>query len=155
MAQHLYIITGASRGMGLAMAEQLLSAEHMLLCISRHRNQALTSRADTLGCPLEQWPMDLEHGVEAAAQLAQWLESRAAGSFASATLINNAGVLPQIAPLSASDPRDLAPVSYTHLRAHETRHDIVCRLLLEKKKNTHTVRFLKILSCKKIQKLTQ
>src|SRR5450756_2703895 len=27
------------------------------------------------------------------------------------------------------------PVSYTHLRAHETRHDLVCRLLLEKKKN--------------------
>src|SRR5450759_5652055 len=30
-------------------------------------------------------------------------------------------------------------VSYTHLRAHETRHDLVCRLLLEKKKyRTHT-----------------
>src|SRR5450756_1819817 len=28
----------------------------------------------------------------------------------------------------------LATVSYTHLRAHETRHDLVCRLLLEKKK---------------------
>ena len=28
----------------------------------------------------------------------------------------------------------LASVSYTHLRAHETRHDLVCRLLLEKKK---------------------
>src|SRR5659263_719517 len=28
------------------------------------------------------------------------------------------------------------PVSYTHLRAHETRHDLVCRLLLEKKKHT-------------------
>jgi len=26
-------------------------------------------------------------------------------------------------------------VSYTHLRAHETRHDLVCRLLLEKKKH--------------------
>ena len=26
-------------------------------------------------------------------------------------------------------------VSYTHLRAHETVLDIVCRLLLEKKKN--------------------
>src|SRR5450756_2497787 len=24
------------------------------------------------------------------------------------------------------------PVSYTHLRAHETRHELVCRLLLEK-----------------------
>src|SRR5450759_2079258 len=28
----------------------------------------------------------------------------------------------------------VVPLSYTHLRAHETRHDIVCRLLLEKKK---------------------
>ena len=28
----------------------------------------------------------------------------------------------------------LFPVSYTHLRAHETREDLVCRLLLEKKK---------------------
>src|SRR5665648_934517 len=30
--------------------------------------------------------------------------------------------------------RAIPPVSYTHLRAHETRHDLVCRLLLEKKK---------------------
>src|SRR5450756_2096624 len=30
------------------------------------------------------------------------------------------------------------PVSYTHLRAHETRHDLVCRLLLEKKKKNKT-----------------
>ena len=29
---------------------------------------------------------------------------------------------------------DPIPVSYTHLRAHETREDLVCRLLLEKKK---------------------
>src|SRR5450756_2114433 len=29
---------------------------------------------------------------------------------------------------------DILTVSYTHLRAHETRHDLVCRLLLEKKK---------------------
>ena len=28
-------------------------------------------------------------------------------------------------------------VSYTHLRAHETVLDIVCRLLLEKKKKKH------------------
>ena len=29
------------------------------------------------------------------------------------------------------------PVSYTHLRAHETVLDLVCRLLLEKKKHIH------------------
>src|SRR5665648_436293 len=28
--------------------------------------------------------------------------------------------------------RMVVAVSYTHLRAHETRHDLVCRLLLEK-----------------------
>src|SRR5665648_698413 len=31
-----------------------------------------------------------------------------------------------------ANPNTAAPaVSYTHLRAHETRHDLVCRLLLE------------------------
>src|SRR5674476_154807 len=30
---------------------------------------------------------------------------------------------------------DLGSVSYTHLRAHETGRNLVCRLLLEKKKN--------------------
>ena len=38
--------------------------------------------------------------------------------------------------MSLSDIKDtlLMPVSYTHLRAHETDSYLVCRLLLEKKK---------------------
>ena len=32
--------------------------------------------------------------------------------------------------------RAMVSVSYTHLRAHETVLDLVCRLLLEKKKYT-------------------
>eukprot|EP00658_Telonema_sp_P-2_P064792 TRINITY_DN5409_c0_g1_i1.p1 TRINITY_DN5409_c0_g1~~TRINITY_DN5409_c0_g1_i1.p1 ORF type:complete len:108 (-),score=13.69 TRINITY_DN5409_c0_g1_i1:115-438(-) len=36
--------------------------------------------------------------------------------------------------LHASLIASLAPVSYTHLRAHETPEHLVCRLLLEKKK---------------------
>ncbi len=90
------------------MAEQLLSAHHFVLCISRHTNEALASRAAQLGCHLEQWPLDLEHGADAAAMLAQWLGHRNTGSFTSATLINNAGVIPRIGPLSASDPIDLS-----------------------------------------------
>ena len=35
--------------------------------------------------------------------------------------------------------RSVGSVSYTHLRAHETVLDLVCRLLLEKKKPTSTV----------------
>src|SRR5665648_40568 len=33
-------------------------------------------------------------------------------------------------------------VSYTHLRAHETRHDLVCRLLLEKKKHNNSKQYI-------------
>lgn len=108
MTQHLYILTGASRGIGLAMAEQLLSANNFVLCISRNTNETLAARSAEAGSQLEQWSLDLEHSVEAAATLAKWLSSRKKGSFSSATLINNAGVIPRIAPLSASDPGDLA-----------------------------------------------
>ncbi len=34
---------------------------------------------------------------------------------------------------SAISDEEVIPVSYSHLRAHETEDDIVCRLLLEKK----------------------
>ena len=34
-----------------------------------------------------------------------------------------------------AESEQVQPVSYTHLRAHETVLDLVCRLLLEKKKD--------------------
>lgn len=104
MKKHLYILTGASRGMGLAMAEQLLTPDHQLLCISRHANQALATLAAQQGCALEQWSMDLSDAQPVAVALSLWLNQLAPNALKSATLINNAGVIPAIAPLSASDP---------------------------------------------------
>src|SRR5450759_1584752 len=43
-----------------------------------------------------------------------------------------AGWRDRLDKVRARSATDLLPVSYTHLRAHETRHDLVCRLLLEK-----------------------
>src|SRR5665648_476651 len=37
------------------------------------------------------------------------------------------GLLKQVQPKKRE--MSITPVSYTHLRAHETRHDLVCRLL--------------------------
>ena len=37
---------------------------------------------------------------------------------------------------ASAEKRRITPVSYTHLRAHETVLDLVCRLLLEKKTQT-------------------
>src|SRR5665648_597713 len=44
----------------------------------------------------------------------------------------------QISTAKTEPGGTVKPVSYTHLRAHETRHDLVCRLLLEKKKIHNT-----------------
>src|SRR5674536_180164 len=42
------------------------------------------------------------------------------------------------AVLVTSEIPGITPVSYTHLRAHETPEHLVCRLLLEQKKRTRT-----------------
>ena len=99
----LTILTGASRGMGLAMAEQLLQQDHQLITIARQRNTALDELAARLNAPLQQWQHDLAAPSEAATTLRNWLQTQDAALFASATLINNAGVIPPIAPLAHSD----------------------------------------------------
>ena len=108
MTSDLFILTGASRGMGLAMAEQLLSPQHVLLCISRHTNPALAAQAAQSASPLEQQSLDLQNPLLAANELTQWLEHASLRQFSSATLINNAGTIPAIAPLSDSDPAELS-----------------------------------------------
>ncbi len=108
MKQHLYILTGGSRGMGLAMAEQLLQPGHLLLCISRQSNDALAALVSASGAQLLQWQADLADGAAVAQRLQDWLGTQDAASLASATLINNAGVIPRIGPLSQADAHDLA-----------------------------------------------
>jgi NAD(P)-dependent dehydrogenase (short-subunit alcohol dehydrogenase family) len=104
----LYILSGASRGMGLAMARQLLSPEHELVCISRHTNPELEAQAAAQRATLHQWPLDLEQAGAAAQQLGQWLTAQDGRTYASATLINNAAVLPQVGPLRRGDSHDLS-----------------------------------------------
>lgn len=108
MQRHLFIVTGASRGMGLSMAGQLLGEENRLLCISRHQNPALAYVAAQRASVLEQWSLDLSESAQAAARLKVWLLGLDPQEIKSATLINNAGIIPAIAPLSAADPAELA-----------------------------------------------
>lgn len=108
MTTHLFILTGSSRGMGLAMAQQLLQPGHHLLGIARQPVASLTTLASERGARLEQWSQDLADAIGAAERLRQWLAAQPAGPIASATLINNAGVIPTISPLGGIATDDLA-----------------------------------------------
>ncbi|MFN5509336.1 MAG: SDR family NAD(P)-dependent oxidoreductase, partial [Burkholderiales bacterium] len=108
MTQHLYILTGGSRGMGLAIAEQLLTPGHTLICISRNQQASLIELAQKSGATLAQWSHDLADGAAASKALLTWLQAQKPNEFQSATLINNAGVIPRIGPLSEADPHNLA-----------------------------------------------
>ena len=117
MTEHLYILTGASRGMGLAMAQQLLTTGNTLLCISRNASPELATRAQKSGQALMQWTHDLADTEGVSARLRDWLQSQDPGQFASANLINNAGIIPPVVPLRQSQPADLAQALRVGLEA--------------------------------------
>ena len=117
MSRHLFILTGASRGMGLAMASKLLKPGNTLLCISRKTSDVLTHEAGSSGATLLQWTQDLAHGAVASARLNQWLREQSAAGFSSAVLINNAGMIPGIGPLSEGDAGHLRLALHVGLEA--------------------------------------
>ena len=112
-SEHLVIVTGASRGLGRAIAEQLLQQDHRVLGISRQAPAAPTG--------LEQWACDLADPLPAAQRLRAWLEGLEGRQFASATLVNNAA--------SLSAPRPLGDADWVSLSA-STRVGLEAPLLL-------------------------
>lgn len=106
MTKHLTILTGGSRGMGLAMGQQLLQKGHHLLSISRKTSSELAASACEAS-QLLQWEQDLAQSATAAQRLATWIDTLSSGDWASITLINNAGMIPQIAPLSQLPAADM------------------------------------------------
>lgn len=108
MTRHIYIITGASRGLGHALALELLRPGHQLLTLSRHPSDALQEEASRVGLPLEQWAVDLASASGTSERLADWLQALDADALQSATLINNAGVIPDITPLRNAQAAGIA-----------------------------------------------
>lgn len=110
---HLTILTGASRGLGRAVAEQLLAQGHHVLALSR---RAADLPAPT-GAQLTAWAVDLAEAAPVAQRLHDWLAAQDPTLLQSATLINNAGVVSQLAPLSALASADLAQALRVGLEA--------------------------------------
>jgi benzil reductase ((S)-benzoin forming) len=95
--RHLFILTGASRGLGLAMARMLLERPGIeLLTISRN------PCADLAGTGLTQWALDLGQPLEAAERVEAWLLARPYTA-RTATLINNAALMAPLAPVEDNE----------------------------------------------------
>ncbi len=107
MKKLLTILTGGSRGMGLCLAQQLLKSGDTLLCISRQTNDALPPLAEAGGATLLQWQQDLAHGDRVSTRLEHWLNEQVEQRFTRATLVNNAGVIGRVGPLSKAQPGDI------------------------------------------------
>lgn len=107
MNETLHVLTGASRGLGAALAEQLLAPGVTLLALSRGHHPTLAAQAAAAGAHCEQWAVDLAEPAPVAERLATWLAGQDARRYGRATLINNAAALPRITPLADGDPADL------------------------------------------------
>jgi NAD(P)-dependent dehydrogenase (short-subunit alcohol dehydrogenase family) len=117
MNRHLYLLTGGSRGLGAALALQLLRPGQRLLCLSRGSSETLAAAATAAGASCEQWSADLADPLPVAARLEAWLQQLDPQPFDSATLINNAALLAAPGPLERSNPGELSAVLRVGLEA--------------------------------------
>jgi benzil reductase ((S)-benzoin forming) len=105
----LVILTGASRGLGQAIAAQYLADGAFVLGLSRHHSSALKASD---GAGFEQWPVDLADPLPLAARLGAWLADHAARAHGAlprrVRLIHNAAMLSDPGSVAEGDPADLA-----------------------------------------------
>jgi NAD(P)-dependent dehydrogenase (short-subunit alcohol dehydrogenase family) len=114
----LVILTGASRGLGRAMAAQLLQQPGTtLLCIARHPDERLQQEPRAERTTLVQWALDLADAPAAAARLSDWLGSQDGGRFSQAVLVNNAAALSQPGALDDTPLAELSTAVRVGLEA--------------------------------------
>ncbi|WP_338045674.1 (S)-benzoin forming benzil reductase [Paenibacillus antarcticus] len=104
-----FIITGTSRGIGEALANQLLSEHHHIFCISRAVNELLIERAREMNVKLSYCPFDLNHVGEIDRLFDEIFsvitrETDISGIY----LINNAGMLTPVAPIEQCSSASIA-----------------------------------------------
>jgi benzil reductase ((S)-benzoin forming) len=101
---HTIILTGASKGLGRALAARLMGAGTRLVCLSRERSESAVAQAAQTGTELIWHAIDLADLDRLQAELpAIFAPERLRGSDR-LWLINNAGILAPVKPMGALDP---------------------------------------------------
>jgi benzil reductase ((S)-benzoin forming) len=98
-----YFITGTSRGIGEAIANELLSPENKLFCISRSENKELMMAARERNCELIYHQVDLSRPFELLELVPLWLNQIDREEAQSICMIHNAGVLTPVGRVGGED----------------------------------------------------
>ncbi|CAH1198838.1 Benzil reductase ((S)-benzoin forming) [Paenibacillus plantiphilus] len=96
-----FIITGTSRGIGEALANQLLAEDHHIFCISRTPNERVIERAREMNARLSYYAFDLNQLVDIDRLFEEIFHKMKdeAEQLTAIYLINNAGMLAPVAPI--------------------------------------------------------
>jgi NAD(P)-dependent dehydrogenase (short-subunit alcohol dehydrogenase family) len=119
MAEHVVILTGASRGLGAALAAQLLGPDTLLICVARSKNPTLEAAAKQSNAWLDYYLADLGQ-IEMTEELATNICERLPGDAKFYTLINNAGMIGPIDRSEVLSAREIADTVSLNLVAAMT-----------------------------------
>lgn len=112
-----YMITGASRGLGEALANALLEPGNTIICISRSRNERLIHRAAERKVDLSYETFDLNQVDEIESMVTRLLSNIDKTTIGSIALINNAGILAPIKPIERCTSGEIIKNTLVNLTA--------------------------------------
>ena len=113
---NVVILTGASRGLGAAMAERLLAPDCQLICISRKPNDALAEMARAKNAALDWYLQDLAD-ADATDALAQSICASLPRDASRYALVHNAALAEPVGRLETLDVKALAAATQVNLTA--------------------------------------
>lgn len=112
------IITGTSRGIGEALANQLLDKNHHLICISRTTNQQIIDQAQERNCRIDYFNYDLTNigGIDQLfVDIFRHLEVNSNDE--AIYLINNAAMLTPVSPIEQIETEEIIENIHLNLLA--------------------------------------
>lgn len=112
------IITGTSRGIGEALANQLLDKNHHLICISRTTNQQIINQAQERNCRIDYFNYDLTNigGIDQLfVDIFRHLEVNSNDE--AIYLINNAAMLTPVSPIEQIETEEIIENIHLNLLA--------------------------------------
>ncbi|MFD0770283.1 (S)-benzoin forming benzil reductase [Bacillus sp. CGMCC 1.60114] len=111
------IVTGTSRGLGEAIATQLLQQGTKLISISRKQNEQLIEKAQHLNIPFDFYSFDLQEVHQIELLVENIFSNIDVKTVSSIHLVNNAGMLAPMKPIERSESEQLIANVHVNLLA--------------------------------------